>query len=311
MDNSESIFPMTTKISTIVFICHCLLNHSYAGVSVDKLKEFQRQIDAFHLTDGRTPEQYYAKWIMDLSPEERAALLPIVRKERDSVHPLMPAMREEWNGLLAYLGDEEAMKMNIEDWRNHGAHFEVARAESGQLPLFLEPELFIQEAHKPGMGLRMRESFSVALLLLDYLAYNQNYPPAVRAWAARTESSFDYYRSDDPTPIRRVTRDWYRANEKLIRAKAYDQIKAGEELPPGRKPLLADGPPPSLPVILPPDNNATQRQDRPIRPNPAVAAPPSESDRKPVRKYIAVAVSITILLAIAIFFQGRLCRRKP
>ena len=133
---------MKTSIYIIaVLFFHSYLHYSHAEVPAEKLKEFQRQIDAFNLWNGNFMEEsFFAKWITDLTSEERAALIPMVQMHRDSVDRRMPDLREDWNGLLGYLGDEEAMRMSIDNWRKYRTPPQVANAESGQLPLFLEPD---------------------------------------------------------------------------------------------------------------------------------------------------------------------------
>ncbi len=299
---------MVKFISTA--FCFLIIVSGYAVVPEERISEFRKLINDFKLVDGpRTEENYFSKWIMNLNSDEKEALIPIVRQHRDRPGSVT---REDWNGLLAYLGDEVAVKMNIDNSRNHGAMLEVARAASGQVPVYLEPELFIQEVHKPGGGSWvMEESFSIAMYLLDYLEYNKNYPRAVRQWAARTVNTYDEAGDPDPTAIRRVTRDWYRANEKFIRAKAYEQVKVGEELPPKPDHMMADSLPPPLPSVLPRhENSAASRPGRDQGTNPPGGAPASEAGQKSFGWNGAIAVSIFVLVVVAVIFKNFRRQRK-
>ena len=280
-----------------------------AEVPEARLNEMQALIKSNKVYDGNQSEQQpFSKWIMELNAEERAALIPVVRKFADKGPPYGEADKQEWYGLLAYLGDEQAMIANIDYWRRAmpTGSLTVERAESGQLPLYVEPELFREEIYE-GYANPATPSFLVADFILYYLHYNKYYPQEVRDWAGRTiNNRVDNHRDTaDLTPIRRVVREWYRANEAFIRAKQYDKVKAGEELPPRPSLLkesgLSENPP--LPAI-------SRRQGRDIAPTPMPASSTTEPERKPTANYAIYATVAAILGVIALFFRKRLLRRK-
>ena len=297
--------------------CASLVYSANAEVTEERKEEFRKLMQNYILTfGGRTESQYYGRWITELNTEERAALIPIVREHRDKVDSRMPALREDWNGVLAYLGDEEAMKENIEHWRNRpdeGFDLEVMRAESGQLPLYLEPELFINETHvaiNNDAGYRVEKSFGIALGILDYLKYNKHYSQDVRDWASRTKRAWDH--REDPTPLRRVTRDWYRANEAFIRAKEYDKVRPGEDLPPLPSTLNGVG----LSIPPQPITDNMRHQDTAPTPKPRIilkptaAQPAVEPESHSSVNYALLVALFSLLTALAIIFRHRLIGNK-
>jgi hypothetical protein len=255
---------------------------------------------------NESDQQPFSDWVLRLSGEERAWLIPIARQHREQIHPSMQELRENWNGLLAYLGDDEAMKMNIENWRNSfGARLEVNRAESGQLPLYFEPELFQEEVYN-GPYNRATPSFGVAEIILDYLHYNKHYPQEVRDWAGRTFRNG--VEVGDKTPMRKVVRTWYRANEALIRAKQYDKVKSGEELPP--RPALLEEAGLNAKLQFRHSSGTKDRDTAPVL--KATAGPTvSETERKPAGNYVILAAVTAVLAIVIFFFRNRLTQKKP
>jgi len=286
----------------LIFLMLLLASTANSQVTEDKLAEFKERVENRDLFDENSSDQRpYARWIMALSEAERAALIPIVQAHRDTRDL---DSRDEWNGLLAYLGDEEAARLNIENWRSTWGHrLEVQYAETGQVPVFLEPELLRDEKfirpNFPGTP-----SFDAAVFLLYYLPYNKHYPQDVRDWAARAQRNMNL--REDWTPVRKVVRDWYQANEAFIRAKQYDKVKAGEELPPRPSLLKESGLPESPP---PPVINTMQGRDVAPPQPPASSAP--EPERKASGNYVLFAAISAVLAAIILFTGIRLARKKP
>lgn len=290
------------RIVTLWSLC-VLIFHASADVTDERREELRQRVENGELTDGfRTEQQYYAKWIMGLTIEERSALIPIVRQYRNHIPVSDPGSRADWNGLLAYLGDEAAMISNIEEWRRSGMYrLEVERAESGQLPIFLEPELFLEEPHN-GFGdtNALSKSFFAASVVLGYLHYNKHYSEDVRDWAGRTEHN----RSErgDATPMRKVVRDWYRANERFIRANRYDKVKPGEELPPHHDYLEATGNG-GTPVM--PAPGRMQSRNNGATENPVPIAYELETTTK-LRNIFVILASVFVMIVIAIiYFRNR------
>jgi len=297
----------------LAFFCIPVL----AEITEARLNEFRELLDTQrrYYGDG-SEEQPYAKWVMSLNAEERAALIIIAKERRDKIDPRMVGSKDTWNGLLAYLGDEEAMKANIENWRRVGSEttLEVMFAESGQLPLYFEPELFregdpgvIFSGDTFGMG----QSFATAEFILRYLKHNQHYPQEVRDWADRTIKS----RADhgDPTPMQRAVRRWYRSNEGFIRTKQYGRVKPGEELPPQPGAIKVKGPPPVPPLPIPEDRPPQPAPTPPPASPPVAALPPSipEPESKATGNYAIYAAVAAVLAAIILFAGIRLARKKP
>ena len=295
-------FQMKKAIYT--FICTLAMLLLASAEVPDVRKEELRQLfKSRNLTDGnRTEQHFYADWILRLSAEERAFLIPIVQQQRTEALAFGERDQQHWNGLLAFLGDEEAMVANIEFWRGTGGDFEVSRAESGQLPLYLEPELFLQEdavEMASDTGVHFGKSFGIVKTLLDYVHYNKHYPQDVREWAGRTWKRHEGFM--DPTPLRKVTREWYRANEAFIRAKQYDKVKLGEELPPLPRVLEEAGltvPPPAIP-------NEMQGGNPAPKPKPAVALPPAEAESHSSVNYLIFAAASVLLAALTFFCRSR------
>ena len=160
---------MNAKV--LVFQTFCLLYFCMpvlAEITQARMNELQALVKAADIHGGNSSEQQpYANWIMELSAEERTALIPILQQRRDKIDPSVPAWRENWNGLLAYLGDEEAMIANIENWIRWGFPLEVKHAESGQLPIYFEQELFRDEVYQ-GFGNPTTRSFGISEFILDY-----------------------------------------------------------------------------------------------------------------------------------------------
>lgn len=299
---------MSAWLCIFAFGYFCLSSSFVYGKVTDERKEELRQlVKSGNLADGsRTEQQYYARWIMSLSTEERAALIPIVQQHRDKIHRSLAEWREEWNGLLAYLGDDEAMKANIDYWRRvmPTGSLTVIRAESGQLPIYLEPEIFLEEVHQGyGDTNAVSTSFMVASFVLGYLQYNRHYPQEVRDWAGRTHKSRQGF--EDPTPMRNVTRAWYRANEAFIRAKQYDKVKLGEELPAranlSEKSGRVNGP--SQPIL-------EGRQDQNSAPKSAPVPLAPEPDRKTPGNYVIFAIVSAVLAAVIFFLWNRRSRKQ-
>ena len=304
---------MNTWVQLILFCYFCLLpSFASAEVTERKKAELERLVHSGKIRDASgTEEQYYAKWISELNTEERAALVPIVRELRDKIPNNQERDKQQWNGLLAHLGDEEALKINIENWRQFGYDLEVMFAESGQLPLYLETELFTEAVHD-GFGdtNSIGKFFGAAESILYYLKHNQYYPRDVREWAGRTLES--RANRGDPTPMRRVVRGWYRCNEGFIRTKQYGRVKPGEELPPQPGAMKFTGPPPVPPLPL--------LEDRPYQPphtpkpvsTPIVASPSpiSEPESKPSGNYALFAAVAAFVAASFLFLRNRLTRKK-
>src|SRR6266446_5488587 len=77
-----------------------------ADISQPRKEEILKQVEAGDFSgDPRSEGQPFAAWIMSLTPEERKWIIPFARKKRDERNADgMWGLREEWNGLLAYLG---------------------------------------------------------------------------------------------------------------------------------------------------------------------------------------------------------------
>jgi len=284
---------------------HFLLVSATAEVSEERKEEFQKLIHNYGATfGGRSEQHFYRDWLFQLSAEERAALIPVVQQQRNEALVFGEQNQQQWNGLLAFLGDEQAMVANIEYWKGTERDWQAGRAESGQLPLYFESELFLQEEHVANWsdtGMHYRKSFLAATIVLDYLHYNKHYPQEVREWAGRTEKRVEG--NMDPTLLRKVTREWYHANEGFIRAKQYDKVKPGEELPPLPRVLAEAG------LGVPPTAVRKEMQDQTATTKSGVVPPPAEPESHSFMNYFIFAIAAAVFATLAFLCRNRF--RKP
>ncbi len=99
-----------------------------ADVAESRKKEILKEVEADHLSDGSTSDENpFAAWIMDLTKEEKQWMIPHARKQRDhwdavekEFRGMGAGFREDWNGLLAYLGDDDALRALIDGMRQSG-----------------------------------------------------------------------------------------------------------------------------------------------------------------------------------------------
>jgi hypothetical protein len=286
-----------------------------AEISEASKQEIAKHVESGDYSGGaRSEQQPFAVWIMAMTPEEKLWAIPLARKKRDfydreeATYRQGASTREEWNGVLAYLGDDEALKAHVEYWKRnpYGVLIAVKRAASGKLPLYYADELFLDETFEV-LGTdapSVKISFQVASLIVGYLHYNRHYPQEVRDWAGRTDRNRAGV-MQDMTTFRNVIRQWYRANEAFIRAEQYDKVIPGEELPPrpdidgaGAKRIELN--PPKLEAAA--GRNAAQTQA------PEASGPDQKNERWRTTLFVAAGLALFACLVVwAVLWH----RRRP
>jgi len=278
-----------------------------ADIAESRKMEILKEVEADHLSDGSTSQENpFAAWIMDLTKEEKQWMIPTARKRRDhwdaeakAVPEFGVAYRDDWNGLLAYLGDEDALRALIDRMRQSGGGLQVDHAASGRVPVYLENELFLEETFE-WLGTdapQVKQSFGIAASIVGYLHFNKNYPQEVREWAGRTERNAK--ETQDWTLLRSVVRKWYRANEAFIRAEQYDDAKPGEEIPP----LPRIGDTGARRIDLRPPVPESSRGPAPARAPADPATLHREENRR--RNSLFFAAGFAVLAGIGLFFAWR------
>jgi len=285
------------------YVLRCL---SLGVVSAERLAELEGNVRNGIVTDGsRTAHRWFAKWITDLTDEERATVIPIIQRHRDQIDEVWRTQIDEWDGVLGYLGSEEAVGHNISRWREFKmpGQLTVVRAATGRLPIYLEPELFLEEAHEwLGDAFQVKTSFMVTSVLLDYLHYNKHYSQEVRDWAGRSGRIMQ--KLDDLTPARTVVRGWFRANEAFIRAGRFENIVPGDELPA----VAAQGENPGMRTI--PLKGRGQDLTPTPSSDPKTFPPASRIDPHPSGGAATWAIIAVILAAILALYKWRFSARK-
>ncbi len=225
---------MKINIAILCF-AFCYGAEMRAEISEARKREIMNDVEAGdYIGDSTSESQPFAPWIMSLSSEERRWVIPFARKKRDEWTDSI-VFREAWNGVLAYLGDDDALRAHVaySKANEYRQIITVQHAASGQVPLYFADGLFVEEPAEwtDSDGPMVPRSVRIASFILGYLHYNKHYSQEVRDWAGRTERNHPPL-GEDLSQYREVVRKWYRANEAYIRSEEYEKVMPGEELPP-------------------------------------------------------------------------------
>src|SRR6266446_10159040 len=109
MGNSQGFLAMKMKVYTGLLSLAFFLSGQLRGeISEARKKEITNYMEIGDYSGGsRSEEQPFADWIMRMTSDEKKWTIPLARKERDHWNAdQMPELREAWNGVLAYLGDD-------------------------------------------------------------------------------------------------------------------------------------------------------------------------------------------------------------